>query len=293
MQVRRYGHYWTRRPGLCPAVVSSIEVTGKHWISPTKAWTCAFWDVEVEFKSLGRVRVGSTRRPWRPRPLGMVYLYRPGVRYWEDWDYIQEEDGSRHGAWISFEGGTEAGLGRLVQRRYGYAFFRDPTGRLGELLCQAARAGHRLGDEGFWRAQATLSDVVDLLLHSERVDEDSYRVPEAERTPRRSEFVRSVQAYMGDHLADKVTLHDVARSVHLSSSALSHQYKDETGETPMAALTRLRINQAKALLLRGEPLKAIAIELGFCDAFHLSRTFKRVEGIPPRDFVRNHPGSGR
>jgi len=43
-------------------------------------------------------------------------------------------------------------------------------------------------------------------------------------------------------------------------------------------------------LQRGLPLKAIAQRLGFSDAFHLSKTFKRVEGISPRTFRCRHVG---
>jgi transcriptional regulator GlxA family with amidase domain len=68
-------------------------------------------------------------------------------------------------------------------------------------------------------------------------------------------------------------------------STLAHRYRQETGEPPMLKLTRLRINLAKGLLLKGQPLKAIAEAAGFSDAFHLSKTFKRLEGAAPKHFL--------
>ena len=55
---------------------------------------------------------------------------------------------------------------------------------------------------------------------------------------------------------------------------------------PVAAYRALRIDRAKALLLRGIPLHTIAEELGFSDAFHLSKAFKQVTGLAPRHFLR-------
>jgi transcriptional regulator GlxA family with amidase domain len=42
------------------------------------------------------------------------------------------------------------------------------------------------------------------------------------------------------------------------------------------------------LLLRGIPLHTIAEELGFSDAFHLSKTFKQVLGLAPRHLLRDY-----
>lgn len=55
----------------------------------------------------------------------------------------------------------------------------------------------------------------------------------------------------------------------------------------MNARLRMRIEFAKTLLLKGQTLKAIAAETGFCDPFHLSKTFKQVTGHSPRQFVES------
>jgi AraC family transcriptional regulator len=61
----------------------------------------------------------------------------------------------------------------------------------------------------------------------------------------------------------------------------------------MAALRAMRIEAAKVQLVRGDlKLDAIAIQTGFADAFHLSRTFKRMVGSSPRQFLRNLRSAG-
>jgi AraC-like DNA-binding protein len=50
---------------------------------------------------------------------------------------------------------------------------------------------------------------------------------------------------------------------------------------------RRRAERAKACLWGTEaPLRAIAESLGFSDAFHFSKCFKRMTGVTPTDFRR-------
>ena len=53
----------------------------------------------------------------------------------------------------------------------------------------------------------------------------------------------------------------------------------------MSKMIELRIGLAKNLLLRGQRLKNIAQQTGFSDEYHLSKTFKRVEGKSPKQFT--------
>jgi AraC-like DNA-binding protein len=92
---------------------------------------------------------------------------------------------------------------------------------------------------------------------------------------------------MKSHLSERLTLRRLAREAHVAVSTLSHAYRSQTGEPPMATLMRYRIDAAKGLLLKGYRLKAIAEQTAFSDAFHLSKAFKKLEGRSPRAFLRS------
>jgi AraC-like DNA-binding protein len=75
---------------------------------------------------------------------------------------------------------------------------------------------------------------------------------------------------------------ELARSIGLGSRQLLRRYRTETGSTPMADLRRLRCEAAADLLVSTDwRLERIAQEVGFCDAFHLSKVFRSHYGIPP------------
>ncbi|MBD3240236.1 MAG: helix-turn-helix domain-containing protein [Chitinivibrionales bacterium] len=263
-----------------PAILGAMEtVSGSR--SGVRRYVHPAWVVDYSFSDAGVYRAESREGFWCNRPAGEGHLYPPGFTYWED---MSECPADIHSAWIAFTHGNEAGLERLTRER-GYAVVQDPDRVLGEAVSQAAQAWERSTEASLWRARAMLYEAIALLLEAEPVAGGLWRVGHAGGGPR-SDFVRSVDAYLLHNIGARVTLSSVARACHVSLSALTHGYRRETGITPIAKLTQLRIARAKALLLRGYKLAYVAAETGFCDMYHLSKTFKRHEGVSPRQFVR-------
>ena len=95
--------------------------------------------------------------------------------------------------------------------------------------------------------------------------------------------------------SDLAAEHDVpnlAKEVALSSSRLSHLFKQETGEPVMGAVNRLRLNQAARLLEHTvDGIGAIAREVGFGSPYYFSRRFRQHFGTSPRQY-RAKSGTG-
>ena len=49
-----------------------------------------------------------------------------------------------------------------------------------------------------------------------------------------------------------------------------------------------RVSYAKRLLKQGVPLKEVAIETGFSDQSHFANRFKRVVGVTPGFYIKEH-----
>lgn len=99
--------------------------------------------------------------------------------------------------------------------------------------------------------------------------------------------IRKVREYLHDAWAEPVTLEDLMQVSGLSRSHLVRVFRDTVGMPPHQYLTVIRLNHAKELIRRGEPVSQVAMMCGFTDQSHLSRHFKRVFGVTPGDFAKN------
>jgi AraC-like DNA-binding protein len=94
-----------------------------------------------------------------------------------------------------------------------------------------------------------------------------------------------VASYLSVHLAERVSVEDMARRAHLSPSRFAVVFREMFGMPPHRYLLHLRLEYAKDLL-RGTRLSLlrIAAYCGFTDTHHLSRMFKREVGLTPGAF---------
>jgi AraC-like DNA-binding protein len=264
------------------------HVTRRGHVNTNVQLVC--WILDYSISGLGRYRVGRGRAgPWRERPPRVAHLYPPGVRFEEDLRCVSSmiED-----AYFIFWGGESTELPSLVRKPHCYARFLDPHGRLEACFIKAARAGFEREEGGFWEAQAGLCSAIDLLLQSEHAEGETYRIPMAGAPACAvSPIVSATQAWLRAHLREHMSLSDLAASLNVSVSTLSHRFRAETGVPPMMARLQMRIDLAKNLLLRGVALKNIVDETGFCDSFHLSKMFKRVTGSSPRKYMESGGGA--
>lgn len=96
-------------------------------------------------------------------------------------------------------------------------------------------------------------------------------------------------SFIAENLGERFTLDDLARQAGVSRFHFARLFRVSTGDSPMAYLVKSRIERAKQMLLQGDrPVCEIAAVLGFCDQSHLTRTFRRLTGLTPREFARRH-----
>lgn len=93
--------------------------------------------------------------------------------------------------------------------------------------------------------------------------------------PRISRAIAWVEARVEDHL----TLADVAAVACLSESRFSHRFAEETGLPFRTWLLWRRLVRAVERMAAGKSLTTAALESGFSDSAHFSRTFLRMFGV--------------
>ena len=87
---------------------------------------------------------------------------------------------------------------------------------------------------------------------------------------------------------DPWSIASMAQYCHLSSDYFSHQFKENTGSSPIQFLYNLRIEKAKELLLtEGLTVSEVAALVGYKDPLYFSRIFKKATGVSPKRFHGN------
>lgn len=108
-----------------------------------------------------------------------------------------------------------------------------------------------------------------------------------EKTESSDPVVRA-EVYMREHYAENITLNTVAAKIYVNSAYLSRVFHQKTGKTFTDALTAIRMEAAKRLLIQSNlPTAEVARECGYVDVKGFFRSFKRYTGISPGDWRMN------
>lgn len=83
------------------------------------------------------------------------------------------------------------------------------------------------------------------------------------------------------------SLERMAELAGMSRTSFANTFRDVVGQTPADHLADWRIALAQSRLREGQPIKALAEELGYANASALSRAFSGRTGMSPRDWLRH------
>ena len=97
--------------------------------------------------------------------------------------------------------------------------------------------------------------------------------------------VQTVIAFMKAHIQADLSLDEMAQSVKLSPSRISHLFKSEIGLSPMQYLKSLRMQRAKELIeTTFLNVKQIMVRVGIRDKGHFTEDFKKAHGVMPAQY---------
>jgi AraC-like DNA-binding protein len=182
---------------------------------------------------------------------GDIILYQPGVLHQE------RNSGRRSLGMIYVHASLDPSPTPLLQ---------DPAGRLGQLVRWLAE------DQAAGAPSDTLTTWVEAIRTQARHCSAGLA----------TDLADAVRSILRAQVARPHSLEGLARSVGLGPRQLLRQYRAQTRTTPMADLRRMRCEAAASLLASTDwALERIAQEVGFCDAFHLSKVFRAHFGLPP------------
>lgn len=152
-------------------------------------------------------------------------------------------------------------------------------------LCTAMEKEAKACNAGrYFMLKAYLIQVLCLIIREQQEEEKDERCRGyIFKSTGKKYVVQQIMKYMEEHYQEKISLDQIAENMYLSSFYISKLFKSETGDTPINYLISLRMEKAKEMLDKEpeESVQKIAAAVGYEDAYHFSKLFKKYYGISP------------
>lgn len=106
---------------------------------------------------------------------------------------------------------------------------------------------------------------------------------------RKGHIVAQIMEFINKNYKDKLSLDQLSKNVYLSPVYICKVFKDETGESPISYLIRVRLEAACELLKgdRSMSIQEVAEAVGYDNVYHFSKQFKKLVGVSPTAFKSN------
>ena len=215
---------------------------------------------------------------------GDIILLAPGVSHRPIMPEVMTEPYIRDVLWVNpdFLASLEQIFPRTsVSNKNRSALIRTQNTQwafLGELF-QAGVQEEEQKKEG-WEA-IVLGNTLKILAYLDRAYTDrNTDILKAEKP----ELLDKVTAYIENHYSDHITVDELAHKFYVSSSTISHLFKQKMGLSLYHYITQRRLISAKNLISKGIPLEHVATQVGFSDYSTFYRAFKQEYGISPRQY---------
>jgi AraC-like DNA-binding protein len=98
-------------------------------------------------------------------------------------------------------------------------------------------------------------------------------------------FSKAFEIIIKNYREQNFTVESLAKELNISEVHLRRIFINSTGVSPKKTINNIRFEQAKTLLeTTNLPISEIALNIGFCDQFHFSKSFKEAVGISPIEY---------
>lgn len=137
-----------------------------------------------------------------------------------------------------------------------------------------------------WFSKSVLFDLFELfIILCYRTRKEQFPLPSKKFT----RAIYDVQKFIDSHFTEDIKLEELSARFYISSSYLSHAFREWTGCSPKQYIMKSRITYAKELLITTDlNVSEVAVRSGFGDTSNFIRSFKKETSETPKHYRTNN-----
>ncbi|MEH6491727.1 AraC family transcriptional regulator [Halopseudomonas sp.] len=121
------------------------------------------------------------------------------------------------------------------------------------------------------------------IIYRALIGEMGWRMRDFVATDSQAHRISKVIAVLKDRFAEPLRVRELADDVNMSESTLFHTFKQVTRMSPVQFQKKLRLHEARRLMLsEGLEAATASYRVGYESPSHFSREYRRMFGAPPR-----------
>lgn len=136
--------------------------------------------------------------------------------------------------------------------------------------------------------RCTKSD--EMLSLQKRVELDfAKRVRQQNAKKNSFDYIEKCKDYITQHINTKIIIQEIADAIPINCSYLSRRFSEQEGMTIQEYINRQKVKRAANMLKFSEyEISAISEYLGFSSQSNMSRLFKKIYGISPKEYRKKN-----
>ncbi|MBR3966037.1 MAG: helix-turn-helix domain-containing protein [Clostridia bacterium] len=101
------------------------------------------------------------------------------------------------------------------------------------------------------------------------------------------ELYRRAVKIMSENIDKDLSVPEIAKLCNVCTTLIKNAFNKYSGKGARRFFLEMKLERAKAMLIKGEKIGCVSNALGFSSISYFSQSFKREYGISPRDFLKN------